>query len=193
MNTTEIAKIVMQQRNNLSVVVSQGIMREALGAEGYAEALKLGWITPNYETGEMQLAPSQKTLDDVRHIAEQTAPTEVPAKVESVSVLRRNEGMFSKNLEKVKVYEYAFAPAATTQSYKVGDPVAVADSGKSYDGTVSEVNKDGTYRVSFGHAKPVAQKAYKLDELRSRKAQDNPDEAKNRNQQPPVSTQPVTP
>lgn len=74
MDEKEIAKIIVNRRNSLAPVVQQGEMRAALGPDGYADAMRRGWLRPNMDTGELTITDAFSQLADMRKMAEAVEP-----------------------------------------------------------------------------------------------------------------------
>lgn len=74
-----------------------------------------------------------------------------------------NYAVISQNQAKVE----EMFDAAQTDKAQIGDEVAVAEDGKTFQAKVSKVNPDGSVALSFGDEKPATQKpAYQATEVR---------------------------
>jgi hypothetical protein len=70
MNLREIAKIVLEKRNQMSPIIMLGEMQRLLGAEGFMEALRRGWLIPEHSTGMMQVSNQLQRVEEMRAVLE---------------------------------------------------------------------------------------------------------------------------
>jgi len=76
----KIAKTILNRTNSLATAVMQGEMRASLGEAAYGEALNLGWLAPDPESGELHVTTRIDDLNTMRHIIEMEGK-ESPKKV----------------------------------------------------------------------------------------------------------------
>lgn len=71
MNISEVAKTLVELREgSLSPLFYTGDLREKLGEEGLAEALRLRWMLPDEHSGLLQITNSPGVLGEMRQLAE---------------------------------------------------------------------------------------------------------------------------
>ena len=95
MNTKQIAQTLLGRRNSLSPVVMQGEMRDQLGSDGYSEAMRLGWLFPNYETGELHISSQQAVINDMRKVAESVTEAAQPPVVGDTVQVTDEDGTYA--------------------------------------------------------------------------------------------------
>jgi hypothetical protein len=72
MNIKEIASKLIALRERMSAFIMSGELREQLGYEGYGEALRRHWITPDQEgSGMITLTNNLGTVAEMRQLAEE--------------------------------------------------------------------------------------------------------------------------
>lgn len=69
MNLRKVAQVILDQRK-LSLNVMTGKMMEDLTPEGYQEALRLGWLTPDMETGGLRISDHLENVELMKSIVE---------------------------------------------------------------------------------------------------------------------------
>ena len=67
---SHIAKAILHHRNQNTQTVQIGLMREALGATGFATAITNRWLVPDAETGMLHITSEQSRINDLRRLAE---------------------------------------------------------------------------------------------------------------------------
>lgn len=186
MNTLpEIAKAILERRNRMTHVVLKGEIQASIGADGLGEALKHRWLVPDYDGGNLCVTNDLHALNEMQTISEmspeQFKGQPLPVAESHGAVIahanRRaiNEiappatGKPSPGLSTVQPPSAAVpAGARTNLGPGVGDPVAVAENGRQFTGTIKAVGQDGRYTVSFGNERPVnPNKTYTKEELRA--------------------------
>lgn len=155
MTTAQIASTVLGFRTNYLPNLHQ--VREALG-ESYGEALNLGWLVPDFETGTVSVTRDVSRIEAMESLSStvEKKPVEVVC----------NESWRSFGPDRTNMREIIVESDAA-----VGDAVTVADSGKSFSGVVKSINPDGTYELSFANEKP-SKTSFKMEELNVTKQSD---------------------
>jgi len=167
MTKSQLASTVLGFHSNMP---NLPVVRELLG-EDYGTAINLGWLVPDYDTGLVAVTFRRDTLDEMRRLAAEDT-TQPPAPQVT------NESWRSFGPARTNEREYVIENNVVTESFGtptpavggqdatgIGDDVVVADGGKSYTGTVSGKNPDGTFSVSFGADKP-AKTSFKESEMK---------------------------
>lgn len=165
MNITLIARTLLASPS----LSNPRVIHEKLGRENYSEALRLGWLVPEHETGAVSISPR---LDHRRAMQEAAAPSEDEKRqtltegqaVQPESANRNfyGEATVVTNLVVTEALEPANDPEKPAE---IGDQVTVADNGQTYQARVQAKNNDGTLKLSFGNIKP-SRDTFKANELR---------------------------
>jgi len=188
MEKQQIAKVLLDRRS-LNPVVMQGELNAKLGSDGMAEALRLRWVQPDYDTGHLQITNHQSTVNELRKLAQESAdpgPGRLPATgshdaAVSHSNRRLNEiasPATGKPAPSIAAEQPPAQPSSPTPppptapgapkegQATIGDNVMVAEDGKTYQGKVQSLKPNGSYVVSFGNEKPIRPRDYKQEEVR---------------------------
>lgn len=187
MEKQEIAKVLLDRRS-LNPVVMQGELSAKLGSDGMAEALRLRWVQPDYDTGHLQITNHQSTVNELRKLAQESAdsgPGRIPAtgshdaavshsnrRLNEIAAPATGKPAPSMTAEQPPAQATSTPPAPPVPGApkdgqpSIGDNVMVAEDGKTYQGKVQSLKPNGSYVVSFGNEKPVRPRDYKQDEVR---------------------------
>lgn len=167
MKLSEIARILIASRSSF---VAPRVLQEKLGQAGYSEALRIGWIAPERESGSIQISSRQDVRRAMTEAAKQD--TTVAPKMDVV-----NEGLpartfFGETTSVVNLTNVEPKPgapvAAGTPNQKpagIGDQVTVSEAGQTYTARVASLNPDGSMKLSFSGQKPVRD-TYKQNEIK---------------------------
>lgn len=71
MTLPQIAAVLMDRRNKMNPIVMIGEMQQALGEEGFSEALSRRWLVADHFTGHLQITDSQAAVEEIRALAEE--------------------------------------------------------------------------------------------------------------------------
>jgi len=191
MKHEQIASVLMARRNSMAPVLMQGDLQQSLGSEGMAEAMRLRWVQPNYDTGHLQITGDQNAVDTMRKLAtESVVEPAAPDAAHGIAMShagRRRTGQVISEVGSPGTGNPApgFSPnpptpppgkptPPPTQPAKgggpagpaIGDSVMVAEDGKTYQGRVQSMKQDGKFVISFGAEKPRSPRDYAKDEVR---------------------------
>lgn len=196
MKHEQIASVLMARRNSMAPVLMQGDLQQSLGSEGMAEAMRLRWVQPNYDTGHLQITGDQNAVDTMRKLAtESKVEAPLPDAAHSISMshagrLRNGQVISEVAAPGTGNAGSSFTPAAPfpppgkptappTQPVKggpggggpaIGDAVMVAEDGKTFQGKVQSVKQDGKFVISFGSERPRSPRDYDKTEVRMMQA-----------------------
>jgi hypothetical protein len=171
----EIALAILERRRHASNVVLPNEMQEKIGAEGYQEALRLGWLTPVIETGDLAVTMIQSKVDEMMAVAESPDEPLTPEPIkESVGrqfIPRAQDRVFeSYNTTAPSISNVPqMRPQAGQEDMhrEVGDSVVVTHEGKTFTGKVAAVGPDGKLKISFGAAsRPSVERDYDANETK---------------------------
>ena len=116
----QIASVILNRRNNISPFVMASEMQESLGADSFAEAMRLGWIRPDMETGSLQVTNLTQKLTEMRHFVED----DKPVIGDDVTIAEQGKSFMGK-VARVNpdgsyglTFDPANKPAVTKESYK---------------------------------------------------------------------------
>lgn len=65
-----IAAVIIERRNRMSHIIMPGDMQAMIGSDGVQEALRRGWIEPDYDTGALKVSSSLAIVEEIARIAE---------------------------------------------------------------------------------------------------------------------------
>lgn len=71
MTLPQIAAVIMDRRNKMNPIVMIGEMQQALGPDGFSEALNRRWLIPDITSGHLSISEHQGVIDELRALAEQ--------------------------------------------------------------------------------------------------------------------------
>jgi hypothetical protein len=150
-----------------------------IGSEALQDALTLGWLRPDMETGFLCLTDQQTQLQAMRELADAKEAAPEPKQESSSRAFAMNHSTRfheafgvgltsgssmsapgsgqSREVEPMSPQTPTSMPNKPNSDYMVGEDVVVADEGKSYQAKVQQKNPDGTYRLSFGPNRPTQQ------------------------------------
>jgi len=75
MNTKEIATALINRREtSTSSIIMQGDLQKSLGTDGFQEAMRRGWVIPDYDTGHMTITNNLGEVDHMRKMSEAEEP-----------------------------------------------------------------------------------------------------------------------
>lgn len=159
----EIATILLSG----PAIIAPRALHESLGHDAFREALRIGWVIPDTETGALHINIS-------RRLAMEAAAKEVAQPVvESVAQGLPGHEFFGGQAGRGYTVVEALPPlpgaptlpGAASKDAEIGDQVVVAEGGKTYSAKVQAKNADGSYKLSFGSEKPPRD-TFKRDEVR---------------------------
>lgn len=195
----EIAQTILERRARMNPTVMQGEMLSVLGEDGLSEALSRRWLTPNFESGYLQVSNNESAVVEMQAIAAMPDPKPEPdqlgesrvasllhatrsrAPITEASVLSeiaapatgRPSPSFSA--PQTPASPTAAGPINPNSPYNIGDDAVVVENGKTYQGKVSS-NQGGRYKISFGGGEHPSAREYAANEI-SRVAPSNPGSA----------------
>lgn len=70
----QIASVILNRRNQISPFVMNSELQLSLGPDGFTEALRLGWIRPDMESGSIQVSNLTQKLMEMREAMETDRP-----------------------------------------------------------------------------------------------------------------------
>jgi hypothetical protein len=184
----EIAQTILERRARMNPTVMQGEMLNVLGEDGLSEALSRRWLTPNFESGYLQVSGHDAAVLEMQEIAAMPDPTPEPDGLgESRKATLEHATRARASIMEASVLSEIAAPAtgrpspsfsapqapATPTSappanpnapYNIGDDAIVVENGKTYQGKVSS-NQGGRYKISFGGGERPAAREYAANEI----------------------------
>lgn len=115
----QIAATVLNRRNQISPFVMSSEMQESLGPDGFAEAMRLGWLRPDMESGGIHVSNLHQRIQEMREAVD----SEKPEIGDDVTIAEQGQSYTGK-VAKVNpdgsyglTFDPARKPPATKESY----------------------------------------------------------------------------
>ncbi len=184
MTPNEIAQAILNRPNPGTCYVNQAEMQSTLGSDGMAEALRIGWLTPDMDSGFLTVSSDMGRVEQMQALAhpQESAPSQVHNLLEAhqkrLRLVELNAPMTGRPLGST----HQTAPAApppgqmvtsqrpgegkpTDKQPQIGDSVMVAQEDETYQAKVQAL-ANGKYKLTFGPKRPPQERDYEASELR---------------------------
>jgi hypothetical protein len=163
MNLTPVARALLASPS----FANPRVLHEQLGGEAYREALRLGWLQPEPETGAVTVSTRLDHHRAMQEAATLTADERQAAATTDTAMADPTRGFYGEQtVTPTLVMREAVDPTNDPEKpAEIGDQVTVAEGGQTYQARVQAKNQDGTVKLSFGATKPNRD-VFKPEEVR---------------------------
>lgn len=195
MNTQQLAQTILERRQSMSPIVTQGEIISAVGSEGLQEALQRRWLVPQEDTGYLQVSTDMARIEEMQEMCEKCEKcgckdcecdkNEKPKVSESREAVMSHAGFKAGVITELLSPGTGHDPQATMtpppepagvtptssvgqgagEKPDIGSEVIVAEDGRTFVGRVQSAEGD-RYRLTFGNEKPTVTRDYAQNELK---------------------------
>jgi hypothetical protein len=184
MTPNEIAQAILNRPNPGTCYINQAEMQSTLGSDGMAEALRIGWLTPDMDSGFLTVSSDMGRVEQMQALAhpQESAPSQVHNLMEAhqkrLRLVELNAPMTGRPLGNAQQTAPAAPPPGqmvtsqrpgegkpTDKQPQIGDSVMVAQEDETYQAKVQAL-ANGKYKLTFGPKKPPQERDYEASELR---------------------------
>ena len=159
-----IAETILNRRNSLSSGSIEADLKSKLSFAELQEAMRRNWVSVDPDFGTLSVSNLPSRLAELRVAAESNETGKAPVQESGHKHTPGRELMDGFLAASRPVYSN-WISESDQEDHKIGDKVTVGQDGETFEGTISEKNANGEYKISFGDKKPKAEKTYKATEI----------------------------